>query len=158
VQADVAGGSQDSAISTAFRHIETLIQHRSGHSGVGSGLIEATFGSRIVFSGNAMDEHSNLIKGALGFYKGSRSHGASPTIPVVSEEKLLSVLSIASALLDLLDYDFAVRPVIRSYGQRGTFIEFHCDNVDLTSERRTLQVARHVLRGGERRRSASLVF
>jgi hypothetical protein len=136
VQADVAGSREDSAISTAFRHIETVIQRRSGHSGIGSGLIEATFGSRIVFSNNTMDELSiqNLFKGAMGFYKGSRSHGASPSIPVVGREKLISVLSIASALLDLLDYDSAVRPAILSYGQRGTFTEFFCNNIDLTSE------------------------
>ena len=136
VQADVDGRNFDAAISSAFRHVEAEIQQLSGSAAIGNTLIETTFGNRIVISSRTQDTESlkSLFKGSIGFYKGARSHGSMPTVPIRTREKCLRVLTLAAELLDLLDHDQSRRPAITSYRQGGEAVEFRCTNVGPTAQ------------------------
>ena len=131
VEADIDRGDFDEGVSKAFRHVETLIQSESGSNSIGAPLVDGTFGTKIVISRDPRDEESvkNLFKGSIGFFKGSRSHGARPPIRIASREHCLRIVALASVLLDLLDNDESHRPDLESYRQLGDLVEFQVRNV-----------------------------
>ena len=131
VESDFGEGKFDIAVSTAFRRVESTLQKMSASSAIGNGLIEGSFGKSIVISSKAQDLESlkKLFQGSIGFFKGSRSHGSTPIVPVGGAVQCLRILGLASALMDLLDYDESRRPRIASFRQTGESIEFQCSNV-----------------------------
>lgn len=114
-----AAGLWDQAISAAFRDLEAAIQQRAASSQIGSPLCEAAFdpqvgGALIDLSTDSRDRRSlqHLFAGAIGLYKGSRSHGHAPQVPCPSRDACIRVLSLVSALYDILDLDRNIAPAI----------------------------------------------
>src|SRR5579859_464629 len=110
----------DKAIFDALKKVESLTQQQVGSTLIGNGLFElafnASYGQRVVISQDPRDIESliKLFGGAVGIYKGDRSHGDEPAIKFDSREECLRILIVASALLDILDHDEARAPSVVS--------------------------------------------
>ncbi|BFV54902.1 hypothetical protein KCMC57_up00060 [Kitasatospora sp. CMC57] len=110
----------DEAIFAAFRRLEDEVQQRAGSSAIGDQLIKPAFKEkanpiRISDRDGDKDRMVQLFAGAIGLFKGDRSHKDKPNLPCVSRRECLRILAHASALLDLLDRDIDRAPAIRGY-------------------------------------------
>lgn len=115
-------GLWDDAIFSAFRLVEARIQDRIGNQSIGDQLMEEAFGGsspRILLSKQRRDQERliSLFGGSIGFFKGDRSHGATPEVPCPSAEVCARILTLASTLLDLLDLDLGLAPTIEAFRQ-----------------------------------------
>lgn len=113
----------DDAIFAAFRRVEHEIQQRTGSPSIGNELIKAAFKERanpIRVTGREGDKDRlvELFGGAIGLYKGDRSHKDRPLLPCRSRYECLRLLAHASTLLDLLDRDIDRAPVVRGHEHR----------------------------------------
>ena len=139
VAAFVRADKFDDAIFAAFRRVEHEVQKRTGNLAIGNDLINAAFrdmSSPIRVSERAQDKDRmiQLFAGAVGLFKGDRSHKDRPLLPCRSLRECLRVLAHASSLLDLLDRDIDRAPFIRGY-------EHHQgDTLTLSVERAGAQV------------------
>ena len=120
-----SSGDFDGAIFAAMKVVEDHMQRRIGSQLVGDQLVNTSFQTtppRIRISSRPMDAQraAQLLSGSLGLYKGDRSHKARPSLPVHNWAVCLRILALASALLDLLDRDFAVAPMIVGYRHLGS--------------------------------------
>ncbi|MFD5463066.1 TIGR02391 family protein [Kitasatospora sp. NPDC127059] len=118
----------DEAIFAAFRRLEDEVQQRAGSPAIGDLLIKAAFKEktnpiRISDRDGDMDRMVQLFAGAVGLFKGDRSHKSQPNLPCVTRRSCLRILAHASSLLDLLDRDIDRAPAVRGY-------QYH--QVDLT--------------------------
>ncbi|MFD5548698.1 TIGR02391 family protein [Streptomyces goshikiensis] len=128
----------DEAIFAAFRRLEDEVQQRAGSSAIGDQLIKPAFKDkaypiRISDRDGDMDRMVQLFAGAIGLFKGDRSHKDHPNLPCVSRRECLRVLAHASALLDLLDRDIDRAPAVRGY-------QYHQGELTLWVERAGSQV------------------
>ncbi len=119
-QAPLRADLYDEAIFAAFRRLEDEVQQRSGNSAIGNPLINAAFKDktnpiRISDRDGDMDRMVQLFAGAIGLFKGDRSHKDRPSVPCVSRRECLRILAHASSLLDLLDRDLDRAPAVRGY-------------------------------------------
>ncbi|KUJ34475.1 hypothetical protein ADL25_41005 [Streptomyces sp. NRRL F-5122] len=119
-QAPLRADLYDEAIFAAFRRLEDEVQQRSGSSAIGDMLIKAAFKEktnpiRISDRDGDMDRMVQLFAGAVGLFKGDRSHKDRPSLPCVSRRECLRILAHASSLLDLLDRDIERAPAVRGY-------------------------------------------
>ncbi|MFD7982521.1 TIGR02391 family protein [Kitasatospora indigofera] len=110
----------DEAIFAAFRRLEDEVQRRRASSVIGNDLINAAFKDgtdpiRISDRDRDMDRMVQLFAGAIGLFKGDRSHKDQPDLPCTSRPECLRILAHASSLLDLLDRDTKRAPAIRGY-------------------------------------------
>ncbi|GAB2688411.1 TIGR02391 family protein [Kitasatospora kifunensis] len=113
----------DEAIFAAFRRVEHEVQQRTGNPAISTGLIKAAFKDmkdpiRISDRDQDMDRMVELFAGAIGLFKGDRSHKDRPLLPCRSRRECLRLLAHASSLLDLLDRDIDRAPSIRGYQHR----------------------------------------
>ncbi|MFF1959825.1 TIGR02391 family protein [Streptomyces sp. NPDC058220] len=119
-QAPLRADLYDEAVFAAFRRLEDEIQQRSVNSAIGDTLIKAAFKDkqnpiRISDRDGDMDRMVQLFAGAIGLFKGDRSHKDRPSVPCVSRRECLRILAHASSLLDLLDRDLDRAPAVRGY-------------------------------------------
>lgn len=119
----VHAGRFDDAIFAAFRRVEHEIQQRTASSTIGNELIKLAFrdsAQPIRISDRELDKQRmvELFSGAIGLYKGDRSHKDRPLLPCRSRRECLRILAYASSLLDLLDRDVDRAPAVRGYEQR----------------------------------------
>ncbi|MFF2102789.1 TIGR02391 family protein [Streptomyces sp. NPDC058202] len=119
-QAALRADLYDEAVFAAFRRLEDEVQQRSGNSAIGDVLIKAAFKEktnpiRISDRDGDMDRMVQLFAGAVGLFKGDRSHKDRPSLPCVSRRECLRILAHASSLLDLLDRDIERAPAVRGY-------------------------------------------
>lgn len=119
-QAPLRADLFDEAIFAAFRRLEDEVRQRSGSSAIGDVLIKAAFKEktnpiRISDRDGDMDRMVQLFAGAIGLFKGDRSHKDRPSLPCVSRRECLRILAHASSLLDLLDRDIERAPAVRGY-------------------------------------------
>lgn len=125
----VNSGRYDDAIFAAYRRVEAALQSRAGlDRAIGDGLVSQAFGGanpriRVSDRNQDADRLEQLFQGAIGLYKGDRSHKDKPALPCRSHRECLRQLANASALLDLLDRDLARAPAVRGYDQRGDMLE-----------------------------------
>lgn len=143
--ADAAGGHvrgerYDDAIFAAHRRVEAAVQERSGLTGtIGDQLVRQAFTEiatpiRVSSRNQDADRLVQLFGGAIGLYKGDRSHKDKPALPCRSLRECLRLLANASALLDLLDRDIAVAPTVRGYDQRGDTLEIRVDRASAQAQ------------------------
>ncbi|MGW2563025.1 TIGR02391 family protein [Streptomyces sp. NPDC001514] len=119
-QAPLRADLYDEAVFAAFRRLEDEVRQRSGNSAIGDMLIKAAFKEkqnsiRISDRDGDMDRMVQLFAGAIGLFKGDRSHKDRPSLPCVSRRECLRILAHASSLLDLLDRDLDRAPAVRGY-------------------------------------------
>jgi uncharacterized protein (TIGR02391 family) len=119
-QAPLRADLYDEAVFAAFRRLEDEVQQRSGSSAIGDMLIKPAFKEkqnpiRISDRDGDMDRMVQLFAGAIGLFKGDRSHKDRPSLPCVSRRECLRILAHASSLLDLLDRDLDRAPAVRGY-------------------------------------------
>ncbi|MEW2303179.1 TIGR02391 family protein [Streptomyces sp. NPDC006655] len=119
-QAPLRADLYDEAIFAAFRRVENEVQQRSGNSAIGDVLIKSAFKEktnpiRISDRDGDMERMIQLFAGAIGLFKGDRSHKDRPSLPCVSRRECLRLLAHASSLLDLLDRDTDRAPTVRGY-------------------------------------------
>ncbi|MFE2866452.1 TIGR02391 family protein [Embleya sp. NPDC059259] len=110
----------DDAIFAAFRRLEHEVQHRAGSQAIGNDLVTAAFRDKknpIRVSEREQDKHRlvELFAGAIGLFKGDRSHKDRPLLPCRSRRECFRLLAHASSLLDLLDRDVDRAPAVRGY-------------------------------------------
>ncbi|MDH6117009.1 uncharacterized protein (TIGR02391 family) [Kitasatospora sp. GAS204A] len=110
----------DDAIFAAFRRLEHEVQQRSGSHAIGNDLVTAAFRDKkdpIRISDREQDKGRlvELFAGAIGLFKGDRSHKDRPLLPCRSRRECLRLLAHASSLLDLLDRDVDRAPAVRGY-------------------------------------------
>ncbi len=110
----------DDAIFAAFRRLEHEVQQRVGSPAIGNELITASFREmkdpiRISDRARDADRLVELFSGAIGLFKGDRSHKDRPLLPCRSRRECLRLLAHASSLLDLLDRDVDRAPAVRGY-------------------------------------------
>ncbi|MEU9076880.1 TIGR02391 family protein [Kitasatospora sp. NPDC048538] len=110
----------DDAIFAAFRRLEHEVQQRIGSPAIGNELVSSAFkerkdGIRISDRERDADRLFELFAGAIGLFKGDRSHKDRPLLPCRSRRECLRILAHASSLLDLLDRDVDRAPVVRGY-------------------------------------------
>jgi hypothetical protein len=151
--AQLRGGLFDDAIFAAYRRVEAAVQQRSGLTGtIGSQLVEQAFRGKsdpIRVSTRSQDAERliQLFDGALGLYKGDRSHKDKPALPCRSLRECLRQLANASSLLDLLDRDIAIAPSVHGYDQRGDMLELWTERASVQSQvwldDRLCEVIRH---------------
>ena len=116
----------DDAIFAAFRRLEHEVQQRVSSSAIGNELINSAFREmkepiRISDRGRDADRLIELFAGAIGLFKGDRSHKDRPLLPCRSRRECLRLLAHASSLLDLLDRDVDRAPAVRGYSHdQGT--------------------------------------
>ncbi|MFG2371252.1 TIGR02391 family protein [Streptomyces sp. NPDC048504] len=113
----------DDAIFAAFRRVEHELQQRTGNSSIGNDLIKLAFLERkdpirITEREKDKDRLVELFGGAIGLFKGDRSHKDRPLLPCRSRHECLRLLAHASTLLDLLDRDIDLAPSVRGYEHR----------------------------------------
>lgn len=113
----------DDAIFAAFRRVEHEVQQRTQNTAIGNELIKAAFVERkepIRVTERAQDNDRlvALFSGAIGLFKGDRSHKDRPLLPCRSRYECLRLLAHASTLLDLLDRDIDRAPIVRGYEHR----------------------------------------
>ncbi len=132
---DFEAGDFDKAIFAAFKQVEVAIQQQSGLTSIGRPLVEAALAGRIRIRGSQLDQDSlsAFLSGALGFFRGPRAHGGTPPVAVVSPEKCLRVLGIASVILDLLDEDEQVRPRILAIHPSDDWLEILAENLSTST-------------------------
>lgn len=119
-QAPLRADLYDEAVFAAFRRLEDEVRQRSGNPAIGDVLIKAAFKEktnpiRISDRDGDMDRMVQLFAGAIGLFKGDRSHKDRPSVPCVSRRECLRILAHASSLLDLLDRDLDRSPAVRGY-------------------------------------------
>ena len=119
-QAPLRADLYDEAVFAAFRRLEDEVQQRSGNLAIGDVLLKAAFKEktnpiRISNRDGDMDRMVQLFSGAIGLFKGDRSHKDRPSVPCVSRRECLRILAHASSLLDLLDRDLDRAPSVRGY-------------------------------------------
>lgn len=110
----------DEAIFAAFRRLEHEVQQRANSPAIGDTLVKAAFREMsmpIRVSDREQDQERlvELFGGAIGLFKGDRSHKDKPLLPCRSRRECMRVLAHASSLLDLLDRDVDRAPVVRGY-------------------------------------------
>ncbi len=110
----------DDAIFAAFRRLEHEVQQRVGSVAIGNGLITSAFKGtgnliRISDRNQDADRMVELFAGAIGLFKGDRSHKDRPLLPCRSRRECLRLLAHASSLLDLLDRDIDRAPAVRGF-------------------------------------------
>ncbi|MBT2478710.1 TIGR02391 family protein [Streptomyces sp. ISL-94] len=110
----------DDAIFAAFRRLEHEVQQRLGSAAIGNELITSAFKEmsnpiRISDRTRDADRLVELFAGAIGLFKGDRSHKDRPLLPCRSRRECLRLLAHASSLLDLLDRDIDRAPAVRGY-------------------------------------------
>ncbi|MFJ7248442.1 TIGR02391 family protein [Kitasatospora sp. NPDC098652] len=110
----------DDAIFAAFRRLEHEVQQRIGSPAIGNELVSSAFkerkdGIRISDRERDADRLFELFAGAIGLFKGDRSHKDRPLLPCRSRRECLRILAHASSLLDLLDRDVDRAPAVRGY-------------------------------------------
>nr|BFD94097.1 hypothetical protein KitaXyl93_54570 [Kitasatospora sp. Xyl93] len=110
----------DDAIFAAFRRLEHEVQQRTGSLAIGNELVMAAFKEkkdpiRISDRERDADRLFELFAGAIGLFKGDRSHKDRPLLPCRSRRECLRILAHASSLLDLLDRDVDRAPAVRGY-------------------------------------------
>ena len=134
-------GDWDKAIFDALKKVESLTQHQIRNYGaIGSPLFADAFQQgtpRIVISRDPKDLDSlyRLFAGAVGMYKGDRSHGDAPMVPVDSRAECLRILILASALLDILDHDEESAPKIQSvYPDSDRALSLRVDRLTPTTQ------------------------
>ncbi|TQE28257.1 hypothetical protein Sipo8835_26230 [Streptomyces ipomoeae] len=113
----------DDAIFAAFRRVEHEVQQRTGNPSIGNDLIKLAFLERkqpirITEREKDQDRLVELFGGAIGLFKGDRSHKDRPLLPCRSRHECLRLLAHASTLLDLLDRDIDRAPAVRGYEHR----------------------------------------
>ncbi|WP_405993076.1 TIGR02391 family protein [Streptomyces sp. NBC_00986] len=119
--ADLVHASRfDDAIFAAFRRVEHELQQRTGNPSIGNALIKLAFVDQrkpIKITEREMDKDRlvELFGGAIGLFKGDRSHKDRPLLPCRSRHECLRLLAHASTLLDLLDRDIDRAPAVRGY-------------------------------------------
>ncbi|MFJ2933465.1 TIGR02391 family protein [Streptomyces sp. NPDC087219] len=119
----VRAGRFDDAIFAAFRRVEHELQQRVSNLAIGNTLINLAFRERkdpIRVTERAQDQERlvELFGGAIGLFKGDRSHKDQPLLPCRSRHECLRILAHASTLLDLLDRDIDRAPSVRGYEHR----------------------------------------
>lgn len=140
VAAQVRADMFDDAIFNAYRLVEAALQKRTGlDRSIGDTLVTQAFKdakNAIKISGRDQDTDRliQVFGGALGLYKGDRSHKDKPALPCRSLRECLRQLANASALLDLLDRDVAVAPGVRGYDQRGDILDLWVDRAGAQSQ------------------------
>lgn len=138
--AQLRSGLYDDAIFAAYRRVEAAVQERSGLSGaIGDQLVRQAFKEiadpiRVSARNQDAERLIQLFGGAIGLYKGDRSHKDKPALPCRSLRECLRQLANASALLDLLDRDIAVAPTVRGYDQRGDMLELWVERASAQSQ------------------------
>ncbi|MFJ9933181.1 TIGR02391 family protein [Streptomyces virginiae] len=110
----------DDAIFAAFRRLEHEVQQRVASVAIGNELITSAFKEisspvRISDRSRDADRLVELFAGAIGLFKGDRSHKDRPLLPCRSRRECLRLLAHASSLLDLLDRDIDRAPAVRGY-------------------------------------------
>ncbi|MCX4858220.1 TIGR02391 family protein [Streptomyces canus] len=119
--ADLLGADRfDDAIFAAFRRLEHEVQQRTGSQAIGTELVTVAFRDKkdpIRISDREQDKGRlvELFAGAIGLFKGDRSHKDRPLLPCRSRRECLRLLAHASSLLDLLDRDVDQAPAVRGY-------------------------------------------
>ena len=113
----------DDAIFAAFRRLEHEVQQRTGSRLIGDSLLKTAFtnsASRIRVSDREGDQGRllEIFAGAIGLFKGDRSHKDRPALPCRSRDECIRLLAHASTLLDLLDRDIDKAPIIKGYEHR----------------------------------------
>jgi DNA-binding beta-propeller fold protein YncE len=134
VENEFTAGSYDSTIFNAHRYLESVIQKRVGNKQIGYELLATAFNTsdpKIVISDEGRDISSlnKLYDGAIGFFKGDRSHGEKPVVEVKDQTKCLRILLGVCALLDLLDADKLIAPVIKASTISATGLELLCERI-----------------------------
>ena len=138
--AQLRSGLYDDAIFAAYRRVEAAVQERSRLSGaIGDQLVQQAFKEiaapiRVSARNQDAERLIQLFGGAIGLYKGDRSHKDKPSLPCRSLRECLRLLANASSLLDLLDRDIAVAPAVRGYDQRGEMLELWVDRASAQAE------------------------
>ncbi|MFF9177767.1 TIGR02391 family protein [Streptomyces sp. NPDC014793] len=113
----------DDAIFAAFRFVEHELQQRTGNPSIGNDLVKLAFLERkdpirVTEREKDKDRLVELFGGAIGLFKGDRSHKDRPLLPCRSRHECLRLLAHASTLLDLLDRDIDRAPAVRGYEHR----------------------------------------
>ncbi|MEV6440660.1 TIGR02391 family protein [Amycolatopsis sp. NPDC051716] len=113
----------DDAIFAAFRRVEHEVQQRIKNPSIGNDLIKLAFREaansiRVTEREADRDRLVELFGGAIGLFKGDRSHKDRPLLPCRSRYECLRLLAHASTLLDLLDRDIDRAPVVRGHEHR----------------------------------------
>lgn len=131
------------------------MQERTGLSGtIGDQLVKQAFKDiatpiRVSARNQDADRLIQLFGGAIGLYKGDRSHKDKPALPCRSLRECLRQLANASSLLDLLDRDAAVAPAVHGYDQHGNMLELWVERASAQSQvwldDRPCDVVRHGL-------------
>ena len=152
--AQLRGGLFDDAIFAAYRRVEAAVQERSSlTAAIGDQLVQHAFKDastpiRVSARTQDADRLIQLFGGAIGLYKGDRSHKDKPALPCRSLRECLRQLANASALLDLLDRDIATAPAVRGYDQRGDTLELWVERASAQAQvwldDRLCDVVRHV--------------
>ena len=152
--AQLRGGLFDDAIFAAYRRVEAAVQERSSLTGtIGDQLVQQAFkdaSTPIKVSARTQDADRliQLFGGAIGLYKGDRSHKDKPALPCRSLRECLRQLANASSLLDLLDRDIATAPAVRGYDQRDDTLELWVERASAQAQvwldDRLCDVVRHV--------------
>ncbi|MCX4995021.1 TIGR02391 family protein [Streptomyces longwoodensis] len=124
VSADLVRANRfDDAIFAAFRLVEHELQQRTGNPSIGNDLVKLAFLERkdpirVTEREKDKDRLVELFGGAIGLFKGDRSHKDRPLLPCRSRHECLRLLAHASTLLDLLDRDIDRAPAVRGYEHR----------------------------------------
>ncbi|MBB4910691.1 TIGR02391 family protein [Actinophytocola algeriensis] len=124
VSADLVRANRfDDAIFAAFRRVEHELQQRTQNAAIGNELIKAAFVERrepirVTVREQDKDRLVELFSGAIGLFKGDRSHKDRPLLPCRSRYECMRLLAHASTLLDLLDRDIDRAPIVRGYEHR----------------------------------------
>jgi hypothetical protein len=133
-------GMYDEAIFAAYRRVEAAVQERAHlPSTIGDALVKQAFKDasgpiRVSARSQDSDRLVQLFGGAIGLYKGDRSHKDKPALPCRSLRECLRQLANASALLDLLDRDTSVAPHVRGYDQHGDMLELWVERATAQSQ------------------------
>jgi hypothetical protein len=103
--------------------VSATLQQRTGNPSIGNDLIKLAFLERkepIRITEREKDKERlvELFGGAIGLFKGDRSHKDRPLLPCRSRHECLRLLAHASTLLDLLDRDIDRAPAVRGYEHR----------------------------------------
>jgi|GEM_PF-3431121 len=122
-----SAGLPEEAVFNAFKRVEAVVQERLGSKSIGDPLVMEAFGDgttppRLDIATDKRDVRRlrQLFAGSIGLFKGDRSHGDEPAIPVGDDTAYgLRLLMSASALLDLLDRDVTIAPLVRGLPHQG---------------------------------------
>jgi hypothetical protein len=119
----VSQGRYDDAIFDAFRHVETMVQRRTGFiNTIGGQLLQQAFLDepyKIHVSERKLDQQRlhEMFSAAIGLHRGDCAHKNKPNLVCRTLPECVRILAHACVLLDLLDRDIAVTPAILGYAQ-----------------------------------------